>query len=133
MARIRAFGLFGMILGLFLVFVSLTILNTNFGLEFDVSNPLLQTPVVGPLLGWTGLLGPETFEQGISIENLGQIIFTGILTMLFLGIFVVALIMFITRPGMILNYAAFAGFFIVAFLAGYWIGFLVMQGALVFG
>ncbi len=133
MARLKAFAAFGLILGIFLVFVSLTLLNTHFGLEFDVSNPLRQTPIVGPLLGWTGLLGPETFEQGISVENLGQIIFTGILVMLFVGIFIVALLMFLTRPNTILSFGAFAGALMVAFLAGYWLGFLVMQGALGFG
>ncbi len=126
----KLFAAFGLILGLFLAFAGLMMVNTHFGIEVAVVNPLYQTPLLGGLLN---LLDPANaeVEVGLSIEGLGQIFLTGLVMIMAMGLFVVALLMFLLRgPEMVKNYAIFAGFLMVGFLLSSFIGLSVLGGVL---
>ncbi len=126
----KLFAAFGLILGLFLAFAGLMMVNTHFGIEATVVNPLYQTPLLGGLLN---LLDPANaeVEVGLSIEGLGQIFLTGLVMIMAFGLFVIALLMFLLRgPEMIRNYAIFSAFLIVGFLLSYFIGLSVLGGVL---
>jgi hypothetical protein len=127
--------LFGVAMGAMMAFLAITMLTTTYTVamtvEGDATNPMNQFPIVGPILGGTGMLGPETFSGdmvvSIGFTGLGGIFFLGFLAIMFFTLLIgFGFVFFFTIFGIGVDalgtYMVFATFMIVTFMAAFWVG-----------
>jgi hypothetical protein len=123
---------FGMSFGIFLAFLSLTILTTSFRVTMEAdaaaTNPFYAIPVVGPALGWTGALGPSSYTPAlvatIGFQGLAELIFLGMVVTIFFILFVIGMAMFLIpvlqsqqRAFMLLSVSLIVSFLLTYFAA----------------
>lgn len=121
---------FGLVIGLFLAFAGLLMVTTHVQIQAQFDNPFYQVPILGPVLNFIDP-GNAVVEGGLSVEGLGQVFLTALVTIMALGLFVTALLMFILRgPEMLANYAFFAIFLVLGFILTYFMGLIILEGAL---
>jgi hypothetical protein len=129
--------IFGIAMGFLIAVVGLNILNTNMSIGVDATNPMREfgqgVPLIGSWLAGSGSFGPEIFTGEVTIHNLNNLIFTGMLILLMSTLLLVFIaLIFLTiwfGPSVLFLYMTFAVFCIVSFLLVYWLGSAYLMGA----
>ncbi len=105
----------GIVFGFMLALVGILMVNQTYGLTVETENPLAWIP-----------FQPKTIEAGITIENLGWQIFTGIVMALVIFIIVsMVLVMFLVQA-MFVIFSVWSVLMFVAFSVFFWIGTMIV-------
>lgn len=105
----------GIVFGFMLALVGVMVVGQTYGIQTQVDNPLAIIP-----------FQPKTIDAGITIENLGWQIFSGILLVLVIFIIVLMALMMFLVKGALMVFMTWTIMLFVSFTVFFWIGTMIV-------